>query len=55
MSHVRRRFLASGVAVLTGLAGLNLAPSAAQGVGADDTPYNVKTPTRRRRGLASRC
>ena len=49
MSLARRRFVAAGTAVLTGLAGLTLAPPAAQGaptpakVGADR--YTIKTPT----------
>ena len=43
MSHARHRLLAAGTAVLTGLAGLTLAPSSAQGTSVaaapkDDTP-----------------
>ncbi len=45
MSHARRRFVAAGAAVLTGLAGLTVASPPAQGSGAADAPYNVKTPT----------
>ncbi len=33
MSHARRRFVAAGVAAVTGLAGLTLAPTQAQGAG----------------------
>ncbi len=48
MSHARRRFVAAGAAVVTGLAGLTLAPASARGASAADPPqsaYTVKTPT----------
>ena len=49
MSHARLRFVAAGAAVVTGLAGLALAPSAARGARppthAQRGSYNVKTPT----------
>jgi gamma-glutamyltranspeptidase/glutathione hydrolase len=45
MLHARRRFLAAGAAVITGLTGIAVAPSPAQGSGAPVAPYDVKTPT----------
>ena len=49
MSHARRRIVAAGAAVVTGLAGLTLATPAAAGSspgkGRTDAPYDVKTPT----------
>ena len=51
MSRTLRRFVAAGTAVLTGLAGLALAPAAAQGPPAAERvapppgSYNMKTPT----------
>jgi gamma-glutamyltranspeptidase/glutathione hydrolase len=49
LSDARRRFVAAGAAVVTGLAGLTLAPPAAQGsthdARAGQAPYDVKTPT----------
>jgi gamma-glutamyltranspeptidase / glutathione hydrolase len=45
MSHARRRLVAAGAAVLTGLAGLAVASPAAQGRVAAKAPYDVKTPT----------
>jgi gamma-glutamyltranspeptidase/glutathione hydrolase len=56
MSHARRRFVAAGVAVLTGVAGLTLVPTTAQGAPAvrakvsgnpadNKGRYNEKTPT----------
>ena len=52
MSLARRRFVATGTAVLTGLAGLTLAPQAAQGAPAPEVGpevggarYDTKTPT----------
>ena len=55
MSHVRRRFVAAGAAVLTGLAGPTLAPTAAQAAWSagkvwavhhtNGSRYNVKTAT----------
>ena len=52
MSHARRRFVAAGAAVLTGLAGFSLAPPPAQGAGAGAATYNDKTPTSRGYGGA---
>ena len=48
MSQARRRLVAAGAVVVTGLAGLTLVPGTAQGVGASPPSggrYNVKTPT----------
>ena len=49
MPHARLRFVAAGAAAVTGLAGLALAPGAAQGAAAGERvapdSYNVKTPT----------
>ena len=47
MPHARLRFAAAGAAAVTGLAGLALAPGAAQGAPQPAPPgsYNVKTPT----------
>ena len=47
MPHARLRFVAAGAAAVTGLAGLALAPGAAQGAPEPAPPgtYNVKTPT----------
>jgi gamma-glutamyltranspeptidase/glutathione hydrolase len=45
MPHARLRFVAAGAAVVTGLAGLALAPGTAQGAGPGEGSYNVKTPT----------
>ncbi|MCW2822949.1 MAG: gamma-glutamyltransferase [Marmoricola sp.] len=54
MSHARRRFVATGVALLTGIAGITLVPPPAQGAAAPAVVtrkkavrYNVKTPTSR--------
>ncbi len=50
MSHARRRFVAAGTAVLTGLAGLTLAPTTAQGAPAPSqeqrraAPDGTRTP-----------
>ncbi|WP_027860101.1 gamma-glutamyltransferase [Marmoricola sp. URHB0036] len=47
MSHVRRRFIATGAALLTGFAGLAATTSPAQGSSASPAPapYDLKTPT----------
>jgi gamma-glutamyltranspeptidase/glutathione hydrolase len=45
MSHARRRIIAAGAAVVTGLAGLAAVPSPAQGSGAAGSSYDAKTPT----------
>lgn len=48
MSQARRRLVAAGAAVVTGLAGLTLVPGTAEGAGAAPPSggrYNVKTPT----------
>ena len=54
MSHARRRFVATGVALFTGIAGITLVPPPAQGAAAPAVVtrkkvvrYNVKTPTSR--------
>ena len=48
MSHARRRFVAAGAALVTGAAGLALAPTSARGAPAADPAqrhYTEKTPT----------
>ena len=54
MSYARLRFVAAGAAAVTGLAGLTLAPGAAQGAPqpAPQGSYNDKTPTSRGYGGA---
>ena len=48
MSHARRRFVAAGAALVTGVAGLTLAPTSARGASAAEPAqrhYTEKTPT----------
>ena len=52
MSHARRRFIAAGAAVLTGLAGALVGPTSQAKAPSDDAPYNTKTPTSRGYGGA---